>query len=318
MNSTLMLFRGSPFAEQAPRRFEKDVLRVGSWFHPVTGQEVEVTAERLRLLAKRTIEYAAANNGRIPFQDGHTFDSMKTLGWWTGFRVDGDRLVGVVEVTDDEAARKIEQGSIRGVSVRIDADIKDTRGNVYPEVITHVAATPVPVVDDQGDFVQLSRGSGAEVLLSACTRGPDAAAAAEQSLRRVLGREPARRGVRGAAEMSAVDSLRRVLPTSLAAVPQYTPIGRAIAEAMGALTASEHERHVRDHESKQPVHPESTRQTVFDLEEQLRRECQAAAKVLVGEAQGSAQEAAEKVLALVEKLRAKISALEAARRQVQV
>lgn len=156
--SSLVLYQGNGFAIQGPRRFEKDILRVGNWTHPLTGQPVQITQERIERLAADTELYReTCDRKAIPFPDGHTFDAKKNLGYWTGFRVDGDRLIGTVEVTDEEAARKIEQGSIRSVSARIDPDVRDTRGRVFAEAFTHVCATPIPVLDGQQDFVKLSR-----------------------------------------------------------------------------------------------------------------------------------------------------------------
>jgi hypothetical protein len=154
----LVLFQGNGFTIQGPKRFKKDILRVGRWKHPVTGQDVEITQERIQRLAAATEQYRQTMDRKaIPFPDGHTFDAKKNLGYWTEFGVEGDRLVGTVEVTDEEAARKIEQGSIRSVSARIDPDLRDTAGNVYAEAMTHVCATPIPVLDGQQDFVKLSR-----------------------------------------------------------------------------------------------------------------------------------------------------------------
>lgn len=156
--SSLALYQGNGFTIQGPRRFRKDILRVGRWKHPVTGQDVEITQARIEALAVATEKYRDTMDRKaIPFPDGHTFDAKKNLGYWTSFSVEGDRLVGTVEVTDDEAARKIEQGSIRSVSARIDPDVRDTQGNVFVEAMTHVCATPIPVLDGQLDFVKLSR-----------------------------------------------------------------------------------------------------------------------------------------------------------------
>lgn len=156
----LVLYQGNAFtvAGRVRRIFEKDVLRVGRWKHPITGQDVEISQDRINRIAADTGKLLETMDRKaIPFQDGHNFDAKKTLGWWTGFRVEGDRLYGQVEVTDEEAARKIEAGSIRSVSARIDSDVRDTKGGVYAEAMTHVCATPLPVLDGQHDFVKLSR-----------------------------------------------------------------------------------------------------------------------------------------------------------------
>lgn len=159
MKNSLVLFQGSDFRRQTgSNRFVKDVLRVGRWKHPVTGQEVEITQARINNLVRNCEEYRQTLDRKaIPYQDGHNFDAKRTLGWWTQFFSHGDRLYGIVEATDEEAAKKMEAGSIRSVSARIDANVADTKGKVYDEVFTHVCATPLPVLDGQQDFIKLSR-----------------------------------------------------------------------------------------------------------------------------------------------------------------
>lgn len=154
---TILLHVGAAFKATAAHSYEKEVLRVGKWIHPSTGQSVEVSYARLHALASATNKYMRSSDGRLPFPDGHNFDAKKNLGWWTGFRVHGDRLIGTVSVTDEEAARRIDDGSLLGVSAWIEKDVSDTRSNQYPEVMKHVCATPVPVVDGLADFTALSQ-----------------------------------------------------------------------------------------------------------------------------------------------------------------
>lgn len=158
MKNSLLLYQGDGFTGQGPRRFVKDVLRVGKWIHPITKQLVDITPERIRNLVRNTEAYRQTLDRKaVPFQDGHNFEAKKTLGWWNRFWVDGDRLVGEVEVTDLEAAKKIEERSIRSVSARIDPKVNDTKGGVFDEAFTHVCATPMAVLDGQHDFIKLSR-----------------------------------------------------------------------------------------------------------------------------------------------------------------
>ena len=166
MKNSLLLYQGNAFAGQGPRKFVKDVLRVGKWIHPITKQIVDITQDRIRNLVKNTEAYRdTLDRKAVPFQDGHNFDAKKTLGWWNRFWVDGDRLVGEVEVTDSEAAKKIEERSIRSVSARIDPNVNDTKGGVFDEAFTHVCATPLAVLDGQHDFIKLSREADSIDLL---------------------------------------------------------------------------------------------------------------------------------------------------------
>ena len=157
--SSLVLFQGKGFSRQGPANvFVKDILRVGRWVHPITKEVVDVTLDRIQNLVRNVEEYRQTlDHKAIPYQDGHNFDAKKTLGWWKQFFSHGDRLYGVVDVTDGEAARKMEDGSIRSVSARIDYGAGDTKGKVYDEVFTHVCATPLAVLDGQHDFIKLSR-----------------------------------------------------------------------------------------------------------------------------------------------------------------
>lgn len=167
MKNSLVLYQGAGFeAQGGPRRFVKDVLRVGHWIHPITKQNVNITPERIRNLVKNTEAYRQTLDRKaVPFQDGHNFDAKKTLGWWTQFFSHGDRLYGVVEVTDEEAAKKMDQGSIRSVSARIDPNVGDGKGGVFDEAFTHVCATPLAVLDGQQDFLKLSREADSIDLL---------------------------------------------------------------------------------------------------------------------------------------------------------
>ncbi|HKS17046.1 MAG TPA: hypothetical protein VJU16_07020, partial [Planctomycetota bacterium] len=158
MKKSLLLYQGKAAQAQGGGRFAKDVLRVGRWTHPVTGQEVVVDQARLSRLAESSNKYLRhVDRERIPYPDGHSFSADKNLGWWPGpFFVVDDKLFSVVEPTDQATAKKMEDGSIAAVSAMIEFGRSDTKGNRYDEVITHICATPYPVIDGQSDFVKLS------------------------------------------------------------------------------------------------------------------------------------------------------------------
>lgn len=155
--SHVILHKGQAFASQGLGKFAKDIVRVGEWIHPVTGQEVKFDRARLQKLAANTARYLE-NGNKIPFPDGHSFDAMKNLGDWPGpFIVHEDALVGVVQPKAAGVAEKLSDGSIDAVSAYIDVDVTDPKGNSYDEVITHVCATPYPVITGQKEFQKLSR-----------------------------------------------------------------------------------------------------------------------------------------------------------------
>jgi len=151
--------------------FEKDVLAVGEWFHPVTGERLEFDLERLQQLAASTNRWMEIVDNEVMFPNGHSFDVLDNLGvWHPPFRVVGERLMGIVEVLNQEAVEKVEDKTLRGVSVFIEFNALGQDGQMLPEVITHVAATNEPVITGQEEFQKLSisilEKQGAELFLS--------------------------------------------------------------------------------------------------------------------------------------------------------
>ncbi|MCJ2530696.1 MAG: phage protease [Candidatus Thermoplasmatota archaeon] len=171
-----LVYRGSAFKmgdpEDGPKRtlFEKDVLTVGEWFHPINGERIEFDHDRLVALATATNHWIQDVGNEVTFPKNHTTDPLGNLGiWHPPFRVVGDRLMGVVEVLDEEAIEKVQNQTLRGVSVFIEFNVLGQDGRLIPEVITHVAATNDPVITGQEDFVPLARKAhetGAELFLS--------------------------------------------------------------------------------------------------------------------------------------------------------
>ncbi len=162
-----ILHRGQQFAkrEGASGQFAKDVLRVGKWTHPSTGQVIEVDQARLEKLAKNT--NALLSRGvKVPYPLGHKLDALSNLGYWPGpFATKGDSLYGVCAPTDDLATKKMHDGSVDAVSVCIEFGFKDQHENVYDEVITHVCATSYPVITGQNRFVALSTEAGEKLYV---------------------------------------------------------------------------------------------------------------------------------------------------------
>ena len=157
---TIYFYQGEAFAHALAGKFAKDVLVDGAWHDQKTGRTVPITPARRRLLMEESNRYLA-NGNEIPFQDGHNLDATKTLGAWPGpFAVVGDRLFAVAQPKGDDVVEKVRTGKINRVSVVIRKEWTDPKGNFYPEVITSIDATPVPVVTGQRDFVALSREAG--------------------------------------------------------------------------------------------------------------------------------------------------------------
>jgi len=144
--------------------YGKDVLRVGRWIHPVTGQDINMTEERLEKLARNTRAFAD-NGNKIPYPKGHNTDPEKNRGFWNGQLVldDEGALYGVVDVRDEKHREGLDNGTIDGVSVNIEFNHTDPKGKVYDEVITHICSTNYPVVTEQGGFLKLSAEAEGEL-----------------------------------------------------------------------------------------------------------------------------------------------------------
>lgn len=142
----LLSRNGAPAVALGGRLFRKEIVRTGeTWVHPSTGQIVAFTADDLRALAAESNAYAASQDFRVPFPDGHIFTAEANLGFWKAFAVEGDRLVGTVEAGDDKVAEALG-GRIRDVSAWIESGMKDSKGRTYGPAIRHVCATPEPVI----------------------------------------------------------------------------------------------------------------------------------------------------------------------------
>jgi hypothetical protein len=152
----LVLYRGEAFSRHTSGRYAKDIVALGTWFHPETKRRVNFDDDRIKRLVKQTSRYIA-NGNRIPFPDGHSFKAADNLGYWTGPFIDrGGRLIGVVEPRGKDVDDKLATGKIDQVSAYISHNYVDTKGNFYPEVITHVCATSYPVLTGQRPFDRLS------------------------------------------------------------------------------------------------------------------------------------------------------------------
>jgi hypothetical protein len=137
------------------RQFRKDVLRVGRWVHPATGEILDFTPDFLARLVEGTTHWIALGN-KVWFPAGHSTDPRDNMGFWSRFELQGDCVFGVLEVEDDEIASKVGT-TIQDVSAGIWWDARASTGESFEAVIEHVCGTPCPVIPDQKNFVRLAR-----------------------------------------------------------------------------------------------------------------------------------------------------------------
>jgi hypothetical protein len=166
----------------APGRFEKELLRVGRWVHPARQFVLDVTRERLARWVE-CFRKMLSKGIRVPVPYGHSYDPRDNAGFLSDMRVDGDRLIGVLDIPRAEDAERL--GSVAAdVSVSVNPDFTDGQGERFGEVIEHVAITNYPIVTGQSNFVALeSPGANSKIirLEMDATGGDDAADAETES-----------------------------------------------------------------------------------------------------------------------------------------
>ena len=95
---------------------------------------------------------------RVPVVKNHDGDDVDSLvGYATDIRVQGDRLVAAMEMTDDEGVRLAN--TCKDVSCRIEFDYIDTTGQIHDIALTHIGIVQNPAIPGQLPFVQLSYDS---------------------------------------------------------------------------------------------------------------------------------------------------------------
>ena len=91
-------------------------------------------------------------------------DSTDSVGWLKGVSLGPNGGISwEAEITDSEAARKIEEGSIRFSSPELKWDYVDGRDRNHGNVIRHLALTPTPRNPDQGEMVIAMSGDGESI-----------------------------------------------------------------------------------------------------------------------------------------------------------
>jgi len=131
-------------------RFEKELIRVGTFTHPEKKFTLKVTPERLAEWSRRFYSMKAAGI-KVPVPYGHSYDPRDNAGFVEEMWVEEGRLMGLLNVPrTDDAARL--GATVADVSVSVNPDFADASGTRYGEVIEHVAMTNYPVVPAQENF----------------------------------------------------------------------------------------------------------------------------------------------------------------------
>jgi hypothetical protein len=159
-----------------PTRYLKDVISVGSYKHPVTGEAFDVTANHLDKWCS-AFDAMAKDGIKVPIYSSHKGSTDAHMGYCAGMTrggkaafakypelsklpadkapLDENRLYAIHEFPDKAAADKA--GQVGQVSAFINKRYKGGNGNNYGSAIQHIAVTPEPVIPGQTGFCALSR-----------------------------------------------------------------------------------------------------------------------------------------------------------------
>jgi len=147
--------------------FKKDMLKVGVYTHPVFGWTLDITEERLyRFVA--AFKQMRNNGVDVEVPVDHSNSANDNLGYVVDMFVEEDDdgtlvLYGMHEIRGDDAISIVQRN--KNVSVLIDKDFKDGKGNSYGEAIVHSSIVQQPVVPGQGDF------EAVDIAASKCVAG---------------------------------------------------------------------------------------------------------------------------------------------------
>lgn len=136
-------------------QFRKEVIKVGKYIHPATKKAFEVTVDLLNHWVATFNRWVGAGNA-VPIPLGHSKvnNPEANAGWVTGLAVENDSLFGIMELSDPKLSLTTD------VSLCVDGEVMDGRGNKYTNIITHIALCTDPVIAGLGKFMKLSLSKG--------------------------------------------------------------------------------------------------------------------------------------------------------------
>lgn len=132
-------------------QFRKEVIKVGKYIHPATKKAFEVTVDLLNHWVATFNRWVGAGN-QVPIPLGHSkvANPESNAGWVTGLAVEDGSLFGIMELSDPKLSLTTD------VSLCVDAEVTDGKGNKYTNIITHIALCTDPVIAGLGKFTKLS------------------------------------------------------------------------------------------------------------------------------------------------------------------
>lgn len=143
------------FGNSGLTQFRKEVIKVGKYVHPATKKVFEVTIDLLNHWVSTFNRWIGAGN-QVPIPLGHSKvnNPESNAGWVTALAVEEDSLFGIMELSDPKLSLTTD------VSLCVDGEVTDGKGNKYTNIITHIALCTDPVIAGLGKFMKLSLSKG--------------------------------------------------------------------------------------------------------------------------------------------------------------
>lgn len=142
----------SPLCFEAAGLFRKELIRVGEYTMPGDPERrILITPERLQNWAQAFSESGV----KVWVPLGHSRAPEQNAGWVRDMVVEEDTLIATLEITDEEVAEKLREGSIADVSIGVEYDFVDCNGRSWAEMVRHVALTVDPHIRQQNGFDEL-------------------------------------------------------------------------------------------------------------------------------------------------------------------
>lgn len=145
---------------------EKEIIRPGSYFYR---EETTGLPRKLVVTPELTKHWCDQGNAMladgltVPLPCEHDFNAhpmtpaeklLNNAGWMKEYRLKGDKLFGVMDVTDPEIHKKLPH-TIRWTSPWFNS-FTDGKGKEWKNVISHLALTTRPRIVDQQPFSSIS------------------------------------------------------------------------------------------------------------------------------------------------------------------
>lgn len=136
-------------------RYRKELVKVGRYFKAKTGQAFEVTRDTIDHWIV-TFNRWMANGNKVPVPLSHdkANESESNQGWVHKLWREDDTLVGLMELTNENLVLTTD------VSICVQGQVIDGKGQKYLQPITHVALCTDPVIPGLEKFEKLSLSLG--------------------------------------------------------------------------------------------------------------------------------------------------------------